>query len=125
MARRKLRQLQPNPPIVKSASGQPTTKITRIHVFEGPIPPPSILQDYEVVIPGAAERLIKAFEDESTHRRAMEKFKLEADVDARDRQLEIQEKNVNAVTRSDSIGQFLGATLYLLVSWSEQSSLQH
>lgn len=41
--------------------------------FSGPIPPPAILERYEKLIPGAAERILSMAEKQSSHRQAMEK----------------------------------------------------
>jgi uncharacterized membrane protein len=43
-----------------------------IQEFSGPLPMPSMLQGYEDVVPGAAERIIKLAEDEAVHRRQMD-----------------------------------------------------
>lgn len=47
----------------------------QIHLarFEGPIPPPETLQQYENVLPGSAERILKMVENQSLHRQEMEK----------------------------------------------------
>lgn len=36
--------------------------------FSGPLPPPGVLQGYEDVVPGAAERIIAMAESEQNHR---------------------------------------------------------
>jgi len=46
--------------------------LTQVRHSEGPIPDPETLREYERVIPGLASALIKAFHDESLHRRTME-----------------------------------------------------
>ena len=40
--------------------------------FSGPLPPPDILRQFDEVVPGAAERIIKMAEDQSLHRRSLE-----------------------------------------------------
>jgi len=40
----------------------------------GPIPDPMTLERYDQILPGAAERIIKMAEDQSTHRREIEKI---------------------------------------------------
>lgn len=40
--------------------------------YKGPLPPPAMLKQYEEVLPGLAERIVKSFEAEGPHRRAME-----------------------------------------------------
>jgi uncharacterized membrane protein len=41
--------------------------------WQGPLPPPEILQGYEDAFPGAAERIFKMAEDQGEHRRELEK----------------------------------------------------
>ena len=38
----------------------------------GPLPHPAILEAYERIVPGGAERIFKQFEAQSAHRQAME-----------------------------------------------------
>ena len=40
--------------------------------FSGPLPPPNHLEQYERILPGAAERILKMAEDQSLHRRSLE-----------------------------------------------------
>ncbi len=40
--------------------------------FSGPLPPPNHLEQYERILPGAAERILKMAEDQSLHRRNLE-----------------------------------------------------
>ena len=41
--------------------------------FAGPIPPPTILAEYDRIFPGAAERIVKMAENQSAHRIELEK----------------------------------------------------
>lgn len=41
--------------------------------FSGPLPPPKILEQYERVLPGSAERILKMAEKEQGHRHSVEK----------------------------------------------------
>ena len=43
------------------------------HEFTGPLPPPSILAEYNTTVPGAADRIIAMAEQQSLHRRSLEK----------------------------------------------------
>ena len=47
--------------------------------FSGPLPPPSIIQGYENVIPGAAERILAMAEKQSAHRQFMERTMIQSD----------------------------------------------
>ena len=40
--------------------------------FEGPLPPPAILELFERVVPGAASRILAFTDDELRHRRSVE-----------------------------------------------------
>ena len=48
--------------------------------FSGPIPPPNIISGYEDVLPGAADRIIKMAEVQSSHRQQMESMKIKAEI---------------------------------------------
>ncbi|HEX5870033.1 MAG TPA: DUF2335 domain-containing protein [Longimicrobium sp.] len=44
-----------------------------VEAFSGPIPEPEVLRDYEHVLPGLAERIVRWTEDEAHHRRTVER----------------------------------------------------
>ncbi len=48
--------------------------------FSGPIPPPDILMRYNDIVPGAAERIIKMAEEQSVHRKELEKKVIDSDI---------------------------------------------
>ncbi len=48
--------------------------------FQGPIPPPEDLQGYEEVLPGASNRIVTMAEENSKHRRSMEKTIIEGNI---------------------------------------------
>jgi uncharacterized membrane protein len=79
--------------------------------YQGPIPPPSILEGFDRIVPGAAQRLIQLAEDESKHRRELEVRTMEANIAAQRRQLDIGEYQSKAVFRSDFVAQLLGASI--------------
>lgn len=47
--------------------------------FTGPIPPPSIIEGYERVLPGSADRIIAMAEKQSEHRQKMENKMISAE----------------------------------------------
>lgn len=53
-------------------------EILSVQKFSGPLPPPSILREYNDVIPGTGEVLIDSFLTQGNHRRSMEKYQIEA-----------------------------------------------
>lgn len=48
--------------------------------FSGPLPPPEVLRGFEDIVPGAAERIIKMAEEQSFHRRVLEKKVIDSDI---------------------------------------------
>lgn len=48
--------------------------------LSGPLPPPQILERYDRVVPGGAERIVGWVEKQSAHRQAMEQEKLRGDL---------------------------------------------
>ena len=40
--------------------------------FAGPLPPPSLLAEYDSIVNDGAERIFKSFEEQSAHRRSLE-----------------------------------------------------
>ncbi len=47
--------------------------------YSGPIPPPAMLEQYDKIVPGAAERLLRMAEEQSAHRRSLEKKAIDTD----------------------------------------------
>ncbi len=48
--------------------------------FSGPLPPPSVLEGYDRIVPGAAERLLSLVEADAKHQRELEFAALNAEV---------------------------------------------
>ena len=67
------------PPASRTVATRSITSTTR---FEGPIPPPAALADYDKVFPGCAERLVALAESQSAHRQELEKTVVRANVAA-------------------------------------------
>ena len=59
-------------PQVTSQQNQPaptrTTAVAVSQSFSGPLPPPEVLEHYERIAPGTAERLLAMAESQSAHR---------------------------------------------------------
>ncbi len=47
--------------------------------YSGPLPPPSALEKYNEIIPNGAERIMAMAEEQSKHRRELEKMALQTD----------------------------------------------
>jgi uncharacterized membrane protein len=78
------------------------------HSFEGPLPPPALLQQYDVAIPGSAERIFRLAEQETQHRQNQENMAVQANIAAQQKQLAIGDYQSRAVSKSDATGQVLG-----------------
>ncbi len=52
----------------------------KTEMFSGPLPHPDILQRFNDIVPGAAERILKMAEGQFEHRTALEKKVIESDI---------------------------------------------
>ena len=52
----------------------------QVQSFTGPLPHPDILKKFDEIVPGAAERIIKMAEEQSEHRRGLEKSVISSDI---------------------------------------------
>jgi uncharacterized membrane protein len=50
--------------------------------FSGPLPPPEVLERYNQILPGAAERIITMAESQHQHRQGLEDHVVHSNVDA-------------------------------------------
>lgn len=48
--------------------------------YSGPLPPPDVLKRFDEVVPGSAERIIKMAEEQSTHRKDLERKVIDSDI---------------------------------------------
>lgn len=48
--------------------------------FSGPLPPPEVLEKFNEVVPGSAERIIKMAEDQFIHRSGLENKVIDSDI---------------------------------------------
>ena len=66
-----------------------TKRITteRAELFRGPLPHPESLQEYERIVPGAAERIIRMAETQAEHRQFLEKTVVVGDAKRADKGL--------------------------------------
>ncbi len=66
-------------------------------IYQGPIPTPDVLKKYNVLLPGAADRILSMAEKEADHRHKME-----------ERALEIESEDLKARARDSRWGQIFG-----------------
>jgi len=64
----------------KSTPQSIKVQTAQVATFSGPLPPPSLLQGYDDIQPGFAERIVRMAEGEADHRRQMEHKALDADI---------------------------------------------
>ncbi|MCX7083930.1 MAG: DUF2335 domain-containing protein [Methylococcales bacterium] len=92
----------------RNAIKQPTANQPSLTHYQGPIPPPDILQGLDDLVPGTAAKLIQLALDESEHRRSLEIKVANANISAQQQQSEINLRQTKAVFRSDILGQIFG-----------------
>jgi uncharacterized membrane protein len=67
-------QPEPQTPHQSSPSNRSMlTQRTSLEMFQGPLPPPSVLEHYDRIVPGAAQRILAMAEQQATHRQALER----------------------------------------------------
>lgn len=71
--------------------------------ISGPIPPPDVLADYERLLPGSANRIIRMAEAEQAHRHALQSKAIDARI-----------IDANAARKEARMGQFLGLAIGLV-----------
>lgn len=81
--------------------------------FEGPIPPPALLEHYDKIVPGAAERILAMAESETAHRHRQEALAIEANIAVQQHQISAEARQIKLVFRSDIIGQSFGFVIGL------------
>lgn len=87
--------------------------VSRQQSFHGPIPPPALLEHYDKIIPGAAERILAMAESETAHRHQQETLAIEANIAVQQHQIRTESHQTQLVFRSDIAGQILGFSLSL------------
>ncbi|MEA1910858.1 MAG: DUF2335 domain-containing protein [Spirochaetota bacterium] len=60
--------------------GITTTSMQMHHSYSGPLPHPSHFQQYERILPGSADRILKMVEKQSEHRQYLEKKIVDSDI---------------------------------------------
>jgi len=81
MAKTKKKQKSPSPQLSPQKQEIKQLALEAIaEVFSGPLPPPSVLSQYNQVVPGAAERIIAMAESQSEHRQQLENKVIESDI---------------------------------------------
>lgn len=68
-------------PIQPNSDNRQSRQVVRQETvqFSGPLPPPAMIEHYEKILPGAAERIFKMAEDQSSHRKQLESKVIDTD----------------------------------------------
>ena len=74
-------QKNPNPQVVQDSGTKTQPSISmKMDAFSGPLPPPQILEGYEKILKGSADRIIRMAENQASHRQAMETCIIKAEI---------------------------------------------
>lgn len=65
----------------KAAGNSDTSLVSIAQSFEGPLPPPTFLKQYEEALPGAADRIFALAESQTKHRIELENRLLEGEIE--------------------------------------------
>ncbi len=76
--------------------------------YQGPIPPPEILERFDILVPGTAKLMIEQSAEESRHRHALEEKTTLANIETQSRAMGVEEKRTSAIATSDLVGQVFG-----------------
>lgn len=101
----------PRPAAQPHPQPQPHSMRLVAQQFQGPLPPPDLLDQYERIDPGAAKAIIEMAQRQAEHRQTLELEAQRADIQARDRQLEIENDRIQGVLLNDRLGVILGWTV--------------
>lgn len=77
---RRVTRQEPRPPESEADASSRGSSLVRQHTevsFSGPLPPPGVLEGYERVLPGSAERIFTMAEKQLEHRLHLEKVVVE------------------------------------------------
>ena len=89
--KRKRKDRKPGNAVVKATTGEvvsqsPIRKDLPINIraqrlqYQGPIPPPAMLDEYEKICPGSAQKIVEQFQKQSDHRIYLEKKVIDSDI---------------------------------------------
>ena len=94
-----------------------TTQQVQFHqqkIHTGPLPTPEDLQQYDLILPGAAERIINMAEIEQQHRHDLERKATTSELETREILQATEKVRIGGIMRSDGRGQMLGALVSFL-----------
>lgn len=74
------KKVNQNPIASRNTHNTAITKVEASSLFQGPLPPPQILNNYDQIVPGSAERIISLWESQVRHRQELEKKAIGSDI---------------------------------------------
>ena len=73
MSNKPSKKKQPDKAVAVQTQKQVVAKsLMTLHHHSGPLPSPEVFQKYDLILPGAAERIMRMAEDDAAHRCSME-----------------------------------------------------
>jgi uncharacterized membrane protein len=85
-----------------------TEQIIETFHYQGILPPPNVLREFEATLEGTANRLLTLVEQEAHIRREIDMQVMQANIAAQQRQLDLAETQSKAVFKNDFLGQIAG-----------------
>lgn len=82
--------------------------VQRHEMWQGPVPPPDVLERFDILVPGTARTMLEQAAQESQHRRKLEEATTLANIETQRRSLDLDAQRSTAVARSDLFGQTAG-----------------
>ena len=111
-------------PIVPQKSKKEVSTMMQLEAFSGPLPSPQMLAEYNTVVPDGAERLLRIFEQQVTHRMELDNKEIELenkgmelanqDLELTNKEITIQEYSTKQEFRQSGRGQFFGFVIALV-----------
>ena len=84
--------------------------ITNIQAFSGPLPSPQMLAEYNTVVSDGAERLLRIFEQQVTHRMELDNKEIELD----NKEISNDQYSIEQQFRESNRGQIFGFVIALV-----------
>ena len=97
-------------PIVPQKSKKEVSTMMQLEAFSGPLPSPQMLAEYNTVVPDGAERLLRIFEQQVTHRMELDNKEIELD----NKEISNDQYSIEQQFRESNRGQIFGFVIALV-----------
>ncbi|WP_323883130.1 DUF2335 domain-containing protein [Aeromonas hydrophila] len=104
-------QENPDPELVERIVQSPVIKRVVMEMHQGPLPPARAMAEYEQVLPGSAERIMRMAELEQSQRHSMQKEHLAIQKEELSQHKELSKGFLN----NDRLGKWMGFAIVLAV----------